>query len=735
MTSPSIPFTNLATNSTEPVLMSPARRMVAPNDAWDASLSLLVESLPAAVAIFDNQSRLLASSQKFERDYLTNPSIPLDVTGDISFPQASELWRISWNKALAGHSQAGEDDELSLLGRASGRRIHWHLSPRSDSQGAVCGVTVWFQDVTLEKALHTVFQENKDAIDDLHCQLDALRQALDAHAIVVAIDCQGCITHVNSRFCQISGYGQDELLGAPYCQLNADPQADEDWRRAWLCVTSGQNWQGELAQRAKDGSVFWTATTLVPWKDHHGTVQQFVSIRTDITERKRYENELILAARIDKLTGLPNRSLLIDRLQRAIDRSLRLSDYHFAVMFLDFDRFKIVNDSLGHEMGDLLLQGIAERLKSSLRATDTIGLDVVGNSVARLGGDEFVVILDGISGVAEATAVADRLLKQFEKPFAIGDQDLYTTASIGIVFDDGQYEHADQILRDVDTAMYSAKSAGKACFKVFDDHMRAVIKKRAQIENDLRRGLELNQFRVLFQPIVHIHSGALKGVEALIRWEHPQHGLISPADFLPIAEETGLIVPIGSWVLQQSCAQLAAWQAQFGSAAPTLLNVNLSRRQLNSNSLIGLIDENLKKYGIAPACLQLEITESTVMDNFRESVQLMKNIKSLGVKFAVDDFGTGYSCLAALKDFPVDTLKIDRAFIKDIDHSVEMAALVHAIITLANNLGLAAVAEGIETPEQQCALKELGCVWGQGYLFGKPMSHDQIEKLISSKFL
>lgn len=732
MTTSPIPLTNLATSRPEGVFVSAGNMASVCGLGHEPSLDRLVHSLPAAIAVFDENYQLQFHSERFAANH---PSlIPLQTGADFRccFPHSSAGWLNRWQAALAGEMQSGEDDELVLLGRASGRRLHWYLNPYRDLQGHVRGVTLWLQDVTLEKALHTVFQESKESIDDLHCQLDSMRQAIDAHAIVVVMDCEGLVTHVNSRFCQISGYTSEELLGLPYYQLNADTQSDETWRYAWQCVLAGKNWQGELAQRAKDGSVFWTATTLVPWKDHRGIVRQFVSIRTDITERKRYENELILAARIDKLTGLPNRSLLIDRLQRAINRSLKMSDYQFAVMFLDFDRFKIVNDSLGHEMGDLLLQGIAQRLRSSLRTTDTIGLDVVGNSVARLGGDEFVVILDGIHRVEEATAVAERLLKQFEKPFVIGDQDLYTTASIGIVFDDGQYEHADQILRDVDTAMYSAKSAGKACYKVFDDQMRSAIKKRAQIEHDLRRALEQNQFRLLYQPIVHIHSGALRAVEALIRWEHPQHGLISPADFLPIAEETGLIVPIGSWVLQQSCAQLAAWQATFGAAAPSLLNVNLSRRQLNSNNLIRLIDENLKKYQINPSCLQLEITESTVMENFRESVQLMKNIKSLGVKFAVDDFGTGYSCLAALKDFPVDTLKIDRAFIKDIDHSVEMAALVHAIVTLANNLGLAAVAEGIETTEQQCALKELGCVWGQGYLFGKPMSPEQLETMISS---
>lgn len=438
----------------------------------------------------------------------------------------------------------------------------------------------------------------------------------------------------------------------------------------------------------------------------------------------------------DTLTGLSNRAMLMERIEESIMRSKGGSSYKFALLFLDFDRFKLVNDSLGHEVGDQLLISIAARLKENLRADDLAQtLDESQqerNIPTRLGGDEFVVVLDHISNVNDAIHVADRLQKALEEPHKLGAHEVTSTASIGIVISDSAYNSADEMLRDADTAMYKAKAAGKAQHKVFDKTMHDQATDRLQLENDLRTALQKEQFRILYQPIVELESGQIIGFEALIRWEHPTRGLISPIDFIPVAEETGLIVPIGGWVLLKATQQLKKWQTMFPRKNPLSMNVNISKRQLTQPDLVNTIQNVLRSIDIPAYTLKLEITESAIMSDMEQLTPILHSLRNLGLHLCIDDFGTGQSSLSCLHMFAIDVLKIDRYFLKTMGESREYAAVTHAIVTLAHNLGMDVVAEGVETADQVAQLQALETDHAQGYFFARPIKPEEIEALLQN---
>jgi diguanylate cyclase (GGDEF)-like protein len=494
----------------------------------------------------------------------------------------------------------------------------------------------------------------------------------------------------------------------------------------WRELSAGREWRGEFQNRRKNGELYWELAVISPLKDASGKINHYMAIKENITVRKAMEDELRLAAQVDKLTGLPNRAMLTDRLQRAVLRSKRIRDYHFAVLFLDFDRFKIVNDSLGHDVGDLLLQEIGRRLQTLVRSGDVLNRTVRDHTAARMGGDEFVILLDGIASPQDATAVADRMMESFARPYLLGKHKVHSTASIGIVTSDMSAASADEVLRDADTAMYEAKLAGKGQYMVFDVSMRQRVQNLLILENDLRTAMETGQLFLMYQPIVSLQTGAIESFEGLVRWKHPERGLISPSEFIPIAEDTGLIVPIGEWVLREACRQFVRWQDTMGAAAPRSISVNLSRKQLAlpnlPQTILGILDET----GVTPECLHLEVTESAVMRDPALANQMLRSIKAIGVKLDMDDFGTGYSSLACLQEFPIDVLKIDRSFIANIGRGEDIAAVVYAVTQLARNLKIRVVAEGIETVEQLLMLQSLECEFGQGYLFSKPMLADQV---------
>jgi diguanylate cyclase (GGDEF)-like protein/PAS domain S-box-containing protein len=444
----------------------------------------------------------------------------------------------------------------------------------------------------------------------------------------------------------------------------------------------------------------------------------------DITGRRHMEEQLRYDALHDALTGLPNRLLFLERLAHAILRAKRRPGYQFAVLFLDLDRFKVINDSLGHHVGDELLVAVAQRLQHCLRTLDT---------VARLGGDEFAILLDDIHGAEDATRIAERIRAELSAPVNLSGFDVFTSASVGIALSSSSYERPEYLLRNADMAMYRAKAAGQARFEVFDRTMHAQALTRLQLETDLRRALERQEFRLHYQPIVCLESGRIRAVEALIRWAHPDRGWMSPDDFIPVAEETGAILPIGEWVLREACRQAREWQDHLLDGEPLLLGVNLSAKQFSQADLVEIIGRVLEETGLPPRSLRLEITESAIMENAETATVLLGRLKRLGVQLSLDDFGTGYSSLSYLHRFPLDALKIDRSFIGRMDEEDRSAQLVHTILTLARSLGVAAVAEGVETDAQLRALREMRCEYGQGYLFSRPLPPEEVEILLRER--
>jgi diguanylate cyclase (GGDEF)-like protein/PAS domain S-box-containing protein len=470
----------------------------------------------------------------------------------------------------------------------------------------------------------------------------------------------------------------------------------------------------------RDGNYLWMLGRAFAVRDDKGKAYRMAGSQTDITRGKV----------VDVLTGLPNRVLFMDRLGRAFERSQRRKDKTLALIFLDLDDFKLINDSMGHLMGDQLLVAIAGRLESTVRSGDSIARFGRNNTIARLGGDEFTILLEEIPGALDATHVAERILKELSEPFVVGGQELFPSASMGIALYNPSYQNPEELLRDADTAMYSSKALGKGRFEIFDSNMRANTIARLQLETELRKALERKEFEVHYQGIVSLETGRILGFEALVRWRHPARGLISPGEFIPVAEETGLIVPLGQWVLETAAQQMRIWQSRFPKDPPLLISVNLSARHFLQPELLEQCRAMLEKTQLSHSSLNLEVTESAMMPDPESAIEVMGQLKSLGIKIAMDDFGTGYSSLSYLHRFPLDSLKIDRSFVS---RMMEDDEIVRTIITLGRNLGLTVIAEGVETADQAARLRELGCEFAQGYLFSVPVNAQQVTDLLTAQ--
>jgi diguanylate cyclase (GGDEF)-like protein/PAS domain S-box-containing protein len=479
--------------------------------------------------------------------------------------------------------------------------------------------------------------------------------------------------------------------------------------------------EAEYRIKHQNGTYRWMLSRGLAIRDSEGSPTRMAGSQTDINDGKV----------ADALTGLPNRLLFMDRLERALKRSKKKNTFLFALLFLDLDRFKVVNDSLGHLIGDQLLVGIGRRLEQCLRTTDTISRYDDKHLLARLGGDEFTILLEEIRGVNDATLVAERLIKEVTRPFDLSGHEVFVSTSIGISISTTGYENAADILRDADTAMYRAKTQGKARYEIFDPTMRDHAVARMQLETDLRKAVENQEFRVFYQAIVALADWKLFGFEALIRWQHPTRGLISPAEFIPVAEETGIILGLGRWILHEACRQMVLWKEQFQSGAPGTMSVNLSARQFAQPDLVSQLAQVLEETGLDARQLKLEMTESLVMQNVETASEMLKQMKALGVLLSIDDFGTGYSSLSYLSRFPIDTLKVDGSFVGRIGEDKENLEIVRTIITLAHNLKMNVIAEGVETVEQLGRLRDLGCEYGQGYYFSRPISAAEAGHLIA----
>jgi len=591
------------------------------------------------------------------------------------------------------------------------RWIHNRVYAIADETGTMIRIDGIATDIT----------QRKQAQAQLCPENDLLQGIMQTSvAAITVVDTQGNIIFANARSQQVLGLTQSELVERPYnsptwkiTDFQGGPFPEEELPFQQVMVTGQPIFDVQHAIEWADGTRKYLSINGAPLKDADGIITHIVFSISDITSRKTVEEQLFHDALHDNLTGLPNRTFFMERVDHAIKLAKRNQDYLFAVLFLDLDRFKIVNDSLGHDVGDQLLIATARQIEKCLRTTDT---------VAHLSGDKFTILLEDIKDIKDATRVAERIQVTLKSPLNLNNHEVFTSASIGIALSSTGYERTEDILRDADIAMYRAKELGKARHEIFDKIMHARTLELLTLENDLRRALERQEFEVYYQPITLLVTGTLTGFEALVRWRHPERGLVSPIEFIPVAEDTGLIIPLGEWVLYEACRQLRMWQTQFPTPEPLKMSVNLSGKQIKEPDLIEQIDHILAETGLDGSFLKLEITESILMENAETVTKMLLQLRARHIQLSVDDFGTGYSSLSYLHRFPVNTLKIDRSFVNQMNLKSHNTEIIRTIITLAHSLRLDVIAEGVETPEQLTELKRLNCEQGQGYLFSKPLT-------------
>jgi len=568
---------------------------------------------------------------------------------------------------------------------------------------------------------------------------DQLFQLISENAadMIALVDKDGHRIYNSPAYEKVLGYSPEDLKHtSSFDQIHPDDrprvmQAAEKARQ------TGQGERVEYRIRHKNGNWRTVESTASAIRDARGETEQLVIVNRDITERKRAEEMLVHNAFHDGLTNLPNRALFLDRLQHALTLSKKHVNYKFAVMLIDIDEFKIINDSLGHGPGDELLIEIGKRLQESVRRADLVsrprgaGRLSDDSTLARLGGDEFTILLDDIRDAIEAVRVAERIQAELAAPFTVNGREVVISASIGIASSTTPHTEAEHLLRDADIAMYRAKQAGKKRCEVFDTGMHATALRRLTLETDLRKAVEQGEFRVFYQPIISLATGRITGFEALSRWQRPE-GVVPPLEFITVADETGLIIPINRQLLREACRQVLIWQAQFPAEPPLKLSVNVTPKEFAQPDLAGEMGKILGQTGFSPTNLQVEIVETIAMGDAEKDGRILSQLKGLGVRMSIDDFGTGYSSLSRLRRIPVDTLKIDRVFIMQMDTDPESREIVRVIITLAHNLGLKVVAEGVEKEEHVQLLKGLQCESAQGYFYSKPVDESEISKLLAT---
>jgi diguanylate cyclase (GGDEF)-like protein/PAS domain S-box-containing protein len=527
--------------------------------------------------------------------------------------------------------------------------------------------------------------------------------------------------HFSPRWKRMLGYVETDIGNAPddwFSRVHPDDVGRVKLELNVHMKGSSPHFESEHRLLHNDGTYRWMLCRGLAVRGSDGAPYRMAGSQTDVTERKNLSEQLLRDAFFDSLTKLPNRALFMDRLNHANARGKRLKNHRFAVLFLDLDRFKLINDSLGHMMGDELLVGVADRIGRLIRPGDTL---------ARRGGDEFVILIEDVRDVACTTMVAERIQNLFRTPFALDGREVFTTASIGIAVSSEQHGSPEELVRDADLAMYRAKAEERGSWVMFDPSMHESTIELLELENDLRRALERHEFRMFYQPIVHLETGTLASLEALIRWAHPTRGLVPPGSFIPIAEENGLIVPIGEWVLRDVCRQIRVWK---DDGADVRVAINLSIRQLKDRHLAAVLSQILAETGVSPESLDLEITESAVINNWEAVGASLSDLQAIGVRLCLDDFGTGYSSLSYLHRLPVTKLKIDRSFLEKMVSSEEHSGIVQTILDLAHRLKMDVVAEGIETEGQLAQLRQMNCKLGQGYLLARPMDEDAATSLV-----
>ncbi|WP_052055653.1 PAS domain S-box protein [Myxosarcina sp. GI1] len=599
---------------------------------------------------------------------------------------------------------------------------------RKDGTVMWANTTVTILEGEPEQPLKTVtviedISERKQAETDLRESEARYRLVTEnMNDLVCLHELKGSYLYVSPSCQTLLGYSPEEMLGKdPYSFFH--PEDGDRIYQEHSDAIKGNPQPVTYRMRHKTGSYIWFETLTKPIKDDSGQVIRLQTTSRDVSERVRAQHQLKHEALHDTLTGLPNRTLLMERLELAINRVKRSEQHSFAILFLDLDRFKIINDSLGHLAGDRLLITVAQKLQTILRATDL---------AARLGGDEFVVLLEDIEGIQEAVNITKRIFAKLQTPLILEGREVYTTPSIGIVLGDSSYRQATDLLRDADIAMYRAKNKGKARYEIFNTEMHVRVLERLHLESDLRKAVEKQEFILYYQQLVDLNTRKLIGFEALIRWQHPTQGLKTPKEFITVAEETGLIAAIDSWALQTACRQLAAWQIAFPNFSNLRVSVNLSSPDLQTKHFLENIDRILQQTDLDGQFLNLEITESMLIDNVDCTITLLKQLQTRGIQISIDDFGTGYSSLSYLHRLPINTLKIDRSFVSAMKEGDKNHQIVKTITALSNQLEIDTIAEGIEIPYQLETLKNLGCKFGQGYLFSQPLSQAEAEALLAS---
>lgn len=677
-------------------------------------LRSVINTAPIRVFWKDRNLRFLGCNSLFAQDAgYTQPDQLIGKTDfEMAWKAQAGLYRADDHRVIeTGIPKLNYDEPQST---ADGRAIWLRTSKvplcRTDN-GEIVGVLGIYEDITERKAAEE--------------ELRIAATTFQAQEAILITDSAARILRVNQALEGVTGYSAEEIIGKTPRIFQSGRHDAAFYQAMWSTLLDTGKWSGEVWDRRKNGEIYPKFMTITAIFDDRQQVTHYVAVFTDISRRKQTEEEIHQLAFYDPLTQLPNRRLLLDRLQQAMASSMR-SGQHGALLFMDLDQFKMVNDTQGHAVGDLLLIEVAHRLQACVRESD---------SVARLSGDEFVVVLEDLSSrpdeaASQAELVAEKICEQLSQPCLLGDYKCLTTPSIGISLFLGHRDSMDDLFKHSDVAMYQAKAAGRNSIRFFDPQMQAALERRVTMEADLRQALGKHEFRLHYQ----IQVDSLRrpiGSEVLLRWEHPEQGFILPDQFIPLAEETGLIVPIGLWVLQTACAQLKAWQGDALTRHLTLA-VNVSAKQFRQTDFIAQVQRILLESGAQPSQLKLELTESIVLESVEDTISKMQALRLLGVGFSLDDFGTGHSSLSYLKRLPLDQIKIDRSFVRDITSDVNDAAIVNTIIAMTEAMALNVIAEGVETEAQREFLDNHGCHVFQGYLFGKPVPIDQFEEKLKS---